>query len=79
MFEAYFNWSIKALVPYKPGLADKVLEANKTEICKTASSLLELINYTPDKIYRGIVMEKPQSIIVPPKKAFTLSVCGHQP
>lgn len=75
MFEAYFSWSIKALVPYSPGLADKVLEveASKAEICKTAAELLELINYTPDTIYRGIVMEAPQATIVPHKNFKYLS------
>lgn len=69
----YLHWSIKALVPYTPGLADKELEANKKEICGTATELLELIDYVPDKIYRGIVMEKPQSIIVPHKNFKYLS------
>lgn len=75
--------SIKALVPYQPGLADRVLETNKAEICRTAAELLELIDYTPGKIYRGIVMEAPQTAIIPHKNfkylSFTedLSIASH--
>jgi hypothetical protein len=69
----YFNWSANALVPITPGAADKFLKENRSTILIIAQKLLELVNYAPGTIYRGIILKQPVNSIVPHKNMEYLS------
>jgi hypothetical protein len=57
MFQTYFNWSLSALVGAQPAKADSYLKANLAEIRRAARHLLSLINYKPNTLYRGIILQ----------------------
>lgn len=61
----YFNWSCNALMPINSGAADIYLVRNKYVIEKTARELLQSIGYTPQKLYRGIILREPATAIQP--------------
>ncbi len=61
----YFNWSANALVPINPGAADVYLKENQPTILKVALILLGWINYTPNLIYRGVILRYPANTVLP--------------
>ena len=67
----YFNWSCNMLVGNDPITTDNYLLENLDSIKKTASELLLYINYKPETIYRGIIMEHDGLNELIPHKGFT--------
>jgi len=61
----YFNWSLNALLPIYPGAADRYFEKYRETIIETGQRFLARINYTPQTIYRGIIMRKPICCLAP--------------
>src|SRR4051812_25623729 len=69
----YFNWSANALVPFHPGAADTYLIENFSIVKRVADLLLNFSNYVPEKIYRGVILKEPVSVLHPHKKLTYLS------
>lgn len=69
----YFNWSANVLMPLHPGAADTYLKEYRNVIIKVAQKLLKQISYAPTPIYRGIILKKPVTAIMPHKSMEYLS------
>lgn len=63
----YFNWSANALVPVNPGAADTYLKENRPVILKIAQFLLQHLHYIPTRVYRGIILKEPVTVVAPKK------------
>lgn len=61
----YFNWSANVLMPINPNAADHYLRANRMAIVKVAQKLLQVIQYAPVTLYRGILLKQQVSAIEP--------------
>lgn len=69
-FEIYFNWSCNLLVG-EPIATDAYLKQNIGTVKRCAIELLRIIEYTPQKIYRGIVMTEHGLTELKPHNGFT--------
>lgn len=69
----YFNWSANALMPIRRGAAHRFLMENRLVIHSTAQRLLKQMNYSPQTLYRGIILREPVEQIAPHPKFTYLS------
>lgn len=63
--KAYFNWSANALVPFYSKAADLWLMKHKEVVIEVAQQLLELIDYKPTELYRGVILREHVDTIEP--------------
>lgn len=57
--QIYFQWSFMALFGLNPVEADNFLCKNLDVIKQVSSQLLDKINYAPQEIYRGVILQNP--------------------
>ena len=71
--QIYFNWSFAALFGLSPGAADKFLCENLATIKAYAQELLIKIDYKPETIYRGVILNEKVDELIPHKNFTYLS------
>lgn len=69
-FKIYFNWSLNALMPVNSGAADEYMRQNREPIVSIAHTLLKMINYEPQPIFRGLLMKHPDLLEISPRNGY---------
>jgi hypothetical protein len=69
--QAYYNWSLHALIGLDNAAADKYLNENLATIKEIAGALLRDMEIEPQEIYRGILMHEADLTELKPHDNYT--------